>query len=110
MMVTIVVCYRDTASDTTPPSSPPSVRRSLSGRSTDDNVFSRLAVNTSAHAGHKGSIVAARPQSGTKSSLLSCSHTAEGHTKAVLAVDATDDLLFTGSKGQSLQNNEIDRL
>ena len=27
------------------------------------------------------------------------SYTAEGHTKAVLSVQATDELLFSGSKG-----------
>lgn len=34
-----------------------------------------------------------------RSSPLQCVHIAEGHLKAVLCVDATDDLLFTGSKG-----------
>ncbi len=32
--------------------------------------------------------------------LIHC-HTAEGHTKAVLSVAATEDLLFTSSKGRS---------
>lgn len=32
-------------------------------------------------------------------SLVQCIYIAEGHTKAVLCVDSTDDLLFTGSKG-----------
>ncbi|XP_053922388.1 kinesin-like protein KIF21A isoform X5 [Cuculus canorus] len=36
-----------------------------------------------------------------KSSPLQCIYTAEGHTKAVLCVDATDDLLFTGSKDRT---------
>ncbi|XP_010162083.1 kinesin-like protein KIF21A, partial [Antrostomus carolinensis] len=36
-----------------------------------------------------------------RSSLLQCIYTAEGHTKAVLCVDATDDLLFTGSKDRT---------
>lgn len=36
-----------------------------------------------------------------RTSSLQCIHTAEGHTKAVLCVDATDDLLFTGSKGRA---------
>ena len=51
----------------------------------------------------RGNIISsnvAKP-TGSKTSLLTCSHRAEGHTKAVLAVDATEDLLFTGSKGQS---------
>ena len=30
---------------------------------------------------------------------LVCTHTAEGHHKPVLCVEATDQLLFTGSKG-----------
>nr|XP_033815213.1 kinesin-like protein KIF21A isoform X6 [Geotrypetes seraphini] len=36
-----------------------------------------------------------------KTSLLQCVHTAEGHNKAVLCLDATDDLLFTGSKDRT---------
>ncbi|XP_036614660.1 kinesin-like protein KIF21A isoform X7 [Trichosurus vulpecula] len=36
-----------------------------------------------------------------KSSPLQCIHVAEGHTKAVLCVDSTDDLLFTGSKDRT---------
>lgn len=38
---------------------------------------------------------------GIRASPLQCIHIAEGHTKAVLCVDSTDDLLFTGSKGAS---------
>ncbi|XP_051917171.1 kinesin-like protein KIF21A isoform X8 [Hippocampus zosterae] len=44
------------------------------------------------------------PVTSTKSrstSLLQCVHVAEGHSKAVLCVDCTDDLLFTGSKDRS---------
>uniref|UniRef100_H3D888 Kinesin family member 21A n=1 Tax=Tetraodon nigroviridis TaxID=99883 RepID=H3D888_TETNG len=33
-----------------------------------------------------------------RSSTLQCVHVAEGHSKAVLCVECTDDLLFTGSK------------
>ncbi|KAG2460005.1 KI21B protein, partial [Polypterus senegalus] len=33
-----------------------------------------------------------------RSTPLQCIHIAEGHSKAVLCVDSTDDLLFTGSK------------
>uniref|UniRef100_A0A8B9VSB0 Kinesin family member 21A n=1 Tax=Anas zonorhyncha TaxID=75864 RepID=A0A8B9VSB0_9AVES len=85
-----------------PPTSPPSRPRN------EMNVFSRLTVsqgNTSVH-----------PQTGTckvgiinpfpaskciRSSPLQCIYTAEGHAKAVLCVDATDDLLFTGSKDRT---------
>ncbi|XP_069833322.1 kinesin-like protein KIF21A isoform X6 [Dendropsophus ebraccatus] len=38
---------------------------------------------------------------GNKSSLIQCIHIAEGHNKAVLCIDATDDLLFTGSKDRT---------
>ncbi|XP_061678352.1 kinesin-like protein KIF21B isoform X4 [Syngnathoides biaculeatus] len=44
------------------------------------------------------------PVTSTKSrspSQLQCVHVAEGHSKAVLCVDCTDDLLFTGSKDRS---------
>ncbi|XP_060244788.1 kinesin-like protein KIF21A isoform X9 [Meriones unguiculatus] len=38
---------------------------------------------------------------GIRPSSLQCVHIAEGHTKAVLCVDSTDDLLFTGSKDRT---------
>ncbi|XP_070310685.1 kinesin-like protein KIF21A isoform X10 [Odocoileus virginianus] len=38
---------------------------------------------------------------GIRTSPLQCVHIAEGHTKAVLCVDSTDDLLFTGSKDRT---------
>ena len=45
--------------------------------------------------------VALKPQG--KQPLV-CSYTAEGHTKAVLSVQATDELLFSGSKGETRSN------
>ncbi|XP_020948187.1 kinesin-like protein KIF21A isoform X12 [Sus scrofa] len=41
------------------------------------------------------------PSKGIRASPLQCVHIAEGHTKAVLCVDSTDDLLFTGSKDRT---------
>ncbi|XP_004771894.1 kinesin-like protein KIF21A isoform X6 [Mustela nigripes] len=38
---------------------------------------------------------------GIRTNPLQCLHIAEGHTKAVLCVDSTDDLLFTGSKDRT---------
>lgn len=35
----------------------------------------------------------------SRATKLQCVYIAEGHAKPVLCVDATDDLLFTGSKG-----------
>ncbi|XP_028814900.1 kinesin-like protein KIF21A isoform X4 [Denticeps clupeoides] len=37
----------------------------------------------------------------SRAGTLQCVHVAEGHTKAVLCVDSTDDLLFTGSKDRT---------
>ncbi|KAF0029616.1 hypothetical protein F2P81_018721 [Scophthalmus maximus] len=37
----------------------------------------------------------------SRGAKLQCVHVAEGHTKPVLCVDATDDLLFTGSKDRT---------
>ncbi|XP_021347987.1 kinesin-like protein KIF21A [Mizuhopecten yessoensis] len=92
-----------TSSDTTPPSSPTSTRRA---RITGDNVFSRLTSNTqppSLNPPNRGSIV---PNNGriaapSKFSPVTCTHTAEGHTKAILCVDATEDLLFSSSKDRT---------
>ena len=33
---------------------------------------------------------------------LLCTHIAEGHSRAVLSVAATDDLLFTASRGDKI--------
>uniref|UniRef100_A0A669C7R9 Kinesin family member 21A n=1 Tax=Oreochromis niloticus TaxID=8128 RepID=A0A669C7R9_ORENI len=41
------------------------------------------------------------PTKSSRSSTLQCVHVAEGHSKAVLCVDCTDDLLFTGSKDRT---------
>ncbi|XP_028910846.1 kinesin-like protein KIF21A isoform X2 [Ornithorhynchus anatinus] len=93
-----------------PPSSPPSRPRN------ELNVFSRLTVsqgNTSVQQDksdesdsslsevHRGIINPFPTSKSVKSSALQCIHTAEGHTKAVLCLDSTDDLLFTGSKDRT---------
>ncbi|XP_060100744.1 kinesin-like protein KIF21A isoform X16 [Heteronotia binoei] len=80
-----------------PPCSPPSRPRN------ELNVFSRLTVsqgNTSVQQ-DKGIINSFPPSKCVRSSSLQCIHIAEGHTKAVLCVDSTDDLLFTGSKDRT---------
>ncbi|KAM7317519.1 hypothetical protein ACRRTK_023821 [Alexandromys fortis] len=80
-----------------PPSSPPSRPRN------ELNVFNRLTVsqgNTSVQQ-DKGIINPFPASKGIRPSSLQCVHIAEGHTKAVLCVDSTDDLLFTGSKDRT---------
>uniref|UniRef100_A0A8C3JZT0 Kinesin family member 21A n=1 Tax=Calidris pygmaea TaxID=425635 RepID=A0A8C3JZT0_9CHAR len=81
-----------------PPTSPPSRPRN------EMNVFSRLTVsqgNTSYLSDILGIINPYPASKCIRSSPLQCIYTAEGHTKAVLCVDATDDLLFTGSKDRT---------
>ncbi|XP_006888267.1 PREDICTED: kinesin-like protein KIF21A isoform X3 [Elephantulus edwardii] len=80
-----------------PPSSPPSRPRN------ELNVFNRLTVsqgNTSVQQ-DKGIINPFPSSKGIRACPLQCIHIAEGHTKAVLCVDSTDDLLFTGSKDRT---------
>ncbi|XP_058511849.1 kinesin-like protein KIF21A isoform X9 [Ochotona princeps] len=50
---------------------------------------------------HRGIINPFPTSKGVRACPLQCVHIAEGHTKAVLCVDATDDLLFTGSKDRT---------
>ncbi|XP_053517562.1 kinesin-like protein KIF21A isoform X9 [Artibeus jamaicensis] len=50
---------------------------------------------------HRGIINPFPASKGIRASALQCVHVAEGHTKAVLCVDSTDDLLFTGSKDRT---------
>ncbi|XP_017368251.1 kinesin-like protein KIF21A isoform X12 [Cebus imitator] len=50
---------------------------------------------------HRGIINPFPAPKGIRAFPLQCIHIAEGHTKAVLCVDSTDDLLFTGSKDRT---------
>ncbi|XP_038824291.1 kinesin-like protein KIF21B isoform X2 [Salvelinus namaycush] len=80
----------------TPPSSPPLRTRN------DRNVFSRLTSNQSqGSALDKGVISPTGGVKGGRTAPLQCSAVAEGHSKPVLCVDATDELLFTGSKDRT---------
>ncbi|KAJ8265831.1 hypothetical protein COCON_G00149300 [Conger conger] len=80
----------------TPPSSPPLRPRS------DRNVFSRLTINQSqGSALDKGVISAVGGVKGARTAPLQCVSVAEGHSKPVLCLDATDELLFTGSKDRT---------
>ncbi|XP_067346551.1 kinesin-like protein KIF21A isoform X3 [Channa argus] len=51
--------------------------------------------------GHRGVINPVPPPKNSRGAKLQCVYVAEGHTKPVLCVDATDDLLFTGSKDRT---------
>ncbi|KAK3760381.1 hypothetical protein RRG08_029412 [Elysia crispata] len=105
-------------SDATPPGSPVMLRRSGSTRSTEENVFSRLSTSTLAGENSrpqdKGYITPARGAisasgSSSKSTTLVCTHTAEGHSRAVLAVHATDTLMLTGSKDRTAKLWDLGR-
>ncbi|XP_031656950.1 kinesin-like protein KIF21A isoform X8 [Oncorhynchus kisutch] len=63
-----------------------------------------LMAHSPGLASKMGSIGVINPvpsSKGSRSATLQCVHVAEGHTKAVLCVDSTDDLLFTGSKDRT---------
>uniref|UniRef100_A0A4W3IA61 Kinesin-like protein KIF21A n=1 Tax=Callorhinchus milii TaxID=7868 RepID=A0A4W3IA61_CALMI len=79
-----------------PPSSPSRTRN-------EKNVFSRLSNSqVSASTTQDKGVINLFPSSkGSKAAPLQCIHVAEGHNKAVLCLDATDDLLFTGSKDRT---------
>ncbi|PWA14672.1 hypothetical protein CCH79_00014381 [Gambusia affinis] len=51
--------------------------------------------------GHRGVINPVVGPKNSRGARIQCIHVAEGHTKPVLCVDATDDLLFTGSKDRT---------
>ncbi|TKS73916.1 Kinesin-like protein KIF21A [Collichthys lucidus] len=58
-------------------------------------AFSHMTVQD------KGVINPVPATKSSRSATLQCVHVAEGHSKAVLCVDCTDDLLFTGSKDRT---------
>uniref|UniRef100_A0A8B9GPX9 Kinesin family member 21A n=1 Tax=Astyanax mexicanus TaxID=7994 RepID=A0A8B9GPX9_ASTMX len=68
------------------------------------NAVRDYMVPTAGFSSRMGSIGVINPVPVSKSSrgaTLQCVHVAEGHSKAVLCVDSTDDLLFTGSKDRT---------
>ncbi|XP_076412749.1 kinesin-like protein KIF21A isoform X30 [Peromyscus maniculatus bairdii] len=73
---------------------PPSGLPSKIGSMSDESDSSLSEV-------HRGIINPFPASKGLRTSSLQCVHIAEGHTKAVLCVDSTDDLLFTGSKDRT---------
>ncbi|XP_017903428.1 PREDICTED: kinesin-like protein KIF21A isoform X18 [Capra hircus] len=73
---------------------PPSGFPSKIGSMSDESDSSLSEV-------HRGIINPFPASKGIRTSPLQCIHIAEGHTKAVLCVDSTDDLLFTGSKDRT---------
>nr|XP_055039667.1 kinesin-like protein KIF21B isoform X2 [Misgurnus anguillicaudatus] len=101
--------YRSPDVGYTPPSSPPLRTRN------DRNVFSRLTSNQSQGSALdksddsdsslsevlRGVINPAGGLKGGRTAPLQCVAMAEGHTKPVLCLDATDELLFTGSKDRT---------
>ncbi|XP_053881260.1 kinesin-like protein KIF21B [Malaclemys terrapin pileata] len=90
----------------TPPSSPPTRPRN------DRNVFSRLTSNQSQGSAldksddsdssvSEGLINPVGGARSARTAPLQCISVAEGHSKPVLRVDATNELLFSGSKDRS---------
>uniref|UniRef100_A0A665WLD6 Kinesin family member 21A n=1 Tax=Echeneis naucrates TaxID=173247 RepID=A0A665WLD6_ECHNA len=70
-----------------------------SGSSVRD--YTALSPGFSSKMGSMGVINPVPSTKSSRSATLQCVHVAEGHSKAVLCVDSTDDLLFTGSKDRT---------
>jgi len=99
--------YNSTARlDESPPGSPSAYRRSNSREeSSGKNVFSRLIAGTNIgekKSISKGVINPYQGRIGGKSPLI-CTNVAEGHNRPVLSVYATDELLFSASKDQTVK-------
>uniref|UniRef100_A0A3Q3NDR2 Kinesin family member 21A n=1 Tax=Mastacembelus armatus TaxID=205130 RepID=A0A3Q3NDR2_9TELE len=71
----------------------------LSGSSVRD--YTALSPGFSSKMGSMGVINPVPSTKSSRSATLQCVHVAEGHSKAVLCVECTDDLLFTGSKDRT---------
>ena len=98
----------DAESNVTPPGSPPSYRRNNSNdtSASGKNVFHRLVAGTtigeSSKLPDKGQINPFQGRIAPKSPLI-CVNVAEGHTKSVLSVFATDEWLFSASKDRTVK-------
>ena len=53
---------------------------------------------------YSGRMLPLRPPAGKPAPLV-CTYAATGHNSAVLSLDVTEDLMFTGSKGWSVISN-----
>ena len=62
----------------------------------DDDLFQEFPF-----VGFSGSINPNPKMQSSRSCPLVCTHKAEGHTKPILSVDATDDMLFSSSKDRT---------
>ncbi|XP_058799695.1 kinesin-like protein KIF21A isoform X2 [Phymastichus coffea] len=94
------VAHMDTSS---PPSSPMTYRRF---NSREENVFSRLtASRQTLHVEHQPTkgVISNYQGKVVPRAILQCTHVAEGHSKAVLSICATNDLLFSGSKDRTVK-------
>ncbi|XP_059181719.1 kinesin-like protein KIF21A isoform X2 [Centropristis striata] len=63
--------------------------------------FKSMSDESPVFEGHRGVINPVTTPKNSRGAKLQCVYVAEGHTKPVLCVDATDDLLFTGSKDRT---------
>uniref|UniRef100_A0A8C3AXJ5 Kinesin family member 21A n=1 Tax=Cyclopterus lumpus TaxID=8103 RepID=A0A8C3AXJ5_CYCLU len=81
-----------------PERSPLGRRRAQEKGATATHIPAPTVYLSSCHVYCRGVISPLKSRHGAK---LQCVYVAEGHTKPVLCVDATDDLLFTGSKDRT---------
>ncbi|XP_031825671.1 kinesin-like protein 31E isoform X2 [Nomia melanderi] len=94
------VAHTDVSS---PPGSPTTYRRF---NSREENVFSRLTASrqpASTDPQPMKGIISQYQGKTSPRAVLQCSHVAEGHSKAVLTICATTDLLFSGSKDRTVK-------
>ena len=105
----------DGASPPGSPSAPSHYRRSNSreeSAAAGKNVFSRLIAGTNIgerQGSNKGVINPYQGRISGKSPLI-CSNVAEGHNRPVLSVFATEDLLFSASKDQTVKVTMYDEI
>ncbi|XP_076284321.1 kinesin-like protein 31E isoform X2 [Lasioglossum baleicum] len=94
------VAHTDVSS---PPGSPTTYRRF---NSREENVFSRLTASrqpASTDPQPMKGIISNYQGKTPPRAVLQCTHVAEGHSKAVLAICATGDQLFSGSKDRTVK-------
>ncbi|XP_046473383.1 kinesin-like protein KIF21A isoform X2 [Neodiprion pinetum] len=86
-----------------PPGSPTAYRRF---NSREENVFSRLTASRQplpSDPQPTRGVISQYQGKAQPRAILQCSHIAEGHSKAVLTICATNDRLFSGSKDRTVK-------
>ena len=82
---------------------------SLSRNCSSGHVFQRLSVASDVPSGPEGKIVTMKHGESRRDKCLTCTHSIQGHTSAVLTLDVNGSTLYTGSQDRTIRVWDLER-